>query len=192
MKKSLNLVALLIAATLTIAACGDSSSTGSGSSSGDHNEQDVAFASGMIPHHQQAIQMAKMAQAHAGSTEVKQLADDIEAAQGPEINMMTGWLEAWGETASSGSMSGMGNGGSMDGEMPGMMSNGDLEKLDHATGATFDQMWLRGMIAHHEGAVEMADTEIGQGQNSDAVALAKEIKAAQTAEINTMKRMLGS
>jgi len=192
MKTLLNLVALLIAAILTLAACGDSSSTGAGSSSGDHNEQDVAFASDMIPHHQQAIQMAKMAQAHAGSTEVKQLADDIEAAQGPEINTMTGWLEAWGENASSGSMSGMGNGGSMDGEMPGMMSNGDLEKLDHATGATFDQMWLRGMIAHHEGAVEMADTEIGQGQNSDAVALAKEIKAAQTAEINTMQRMLGS
>lgn len=193
MKKSLSLLALLITATLTLAACGSNDSTSTGSTSGDHNKQDVTFASDMIPHHQQAVQMSKMAAVHAGSTDVKQLADDIEAAQGPEIKTMTGWLKAWGEDAPSGTMSGMGgmNGTSNDGT-PGMMSDEDLAKLGKATGATFDQMWLTGMIAHHEGAVQMADTEIAHGKNADAVALAKTIKAAQTQEIAKMKHMLAS
>lgn len=191
MKKFLGLAAL-VAATLTLAACG---SNGTGSGSGDHNKQDVTFASDMIPHHQQAVQMAKMAKAHAGSTDVKQLADDIEAAQGPEIKTMTGWLEAWGEDAPSGSMSGMGRdgmGGSMNEDVPGMMSDDDMTKLAGTTGTMFDQMWLTGMIAHHEGAVEMADTEIAHGKNADAVALAKTIKAAQTKEIAKMRQMLDS
>ncbi len=194
MKKSLSLVALLIAATLTLAACSSSDDSGAGSSTGDHNKQDVTFASDMIPHHQQAVQMAKMAKAHAGSTEVRQLADDIEAAQGPEIKTMTGWLKAWGEDAPSDSMSGMDNDGmgSSDDGVPGMMSEDDMTKLGQATGATFDQMWLAGMIAHHEGAVEMADTEIANGKSADAVALAKMIKAAQTKEIAKMKQMLDS
>ena len=192
MKKFLGLVTLLVAATLALAACG-SNDTSAGSGSGDHNEQDVTFASDMIPHHEQAIQMAKMAKAHAGSTEVKQLANDIEAAQGPEIKTMTGWLKAWGEDAPSGSMSGMGGmGGSSNNDMPGMMSDHDLTKLGQATGDTFDQMWLQGMIAHHEGAVEMANTEIAKGKNADATDLAKTIKAAQTKEIAKMKKMLGS
>ena len=192
MKKFLGLVTLLVAATLSLAACG-SNDTSAGSGSDDHNKQDVTFASDMIPHHQQAIQMAKMAKAHAGSTEVKQLANDIEAAQGPEIKTMTGWLKAWGEDAPSGSMSGMGGmGGSSNNDMPGMMSDDDMTKLGRATGATFDQMWLKGMIAHHEGAVEMANTEIAKGKNTDAIDLANTIKAAQTKEIAKMKKMLGS
>lgn len=187
MKKFLSLVALVVAATLALAACGSSSATDTGSDSGDHNKQDVTFAKDMIPHHQQAVQMAKMAKVHAGSTDVKQLADDIEAAQGPEIEKMTGWLEAWGEDAPSGSMSGMSHD-----DMPGMMSDADMTKLGQATGGRFDQMWLKGMITHHEGAVKMADTEIANGKNADAIDLAKTIKTAQTKEIARMKTMLGS
>jgi uncharacterized protein (DUF305 family) len=135
----------------------------------------------------------KDGEAHAGSTEVKQLANGIESAQGPEIKTMTGWLKALGQDAPSGSMSGMGGkGGSSPNDMPGMMSDTDMAKLGRATGATFDQMWLKGMIAHHEGAVEMANTEIAKGKNGDAIDLAKSIKAAQTKEIAKMKNMLGS
>ena len=193
MKKFLGLAALLVAATLTLAACGSNDSTSAGSGAGDHNKQDVTFASDMIPHHQQAIVMAKMAKAHAGSTDVKQLANDIEAAQGPEIKTMTGWLNTWGEDVPSGSMSGMGGmGDSSNNDMAGMMSDTDMAKLGRATGPTFDQMWLKGMIAHHEGAVEMANTEIAKGKSGDAINLAKSIKAAQTKEIAKMKKMLGS
>jgi uncharacterized protein (DUF305 family) len=193
MKKFLGLVALLVASTHTLAACGSNDSPSASGSSSAHNKQDVTFASDMIPHHQQAIQMAKMAKAHAGATEVKQLANGIESAQGPEIKTMTGWLKALGQDAPSGSMSGMGGkGGSSPNDMPGMMSDTDMAKLGRATGATFDQMWLKGMIAHHEGAVEMANTEIAKGKNGDAIDLAKSIKAAQAKEIAKMKNMLGS
>ena len=192
MNKFLGFAALLVAATLTLAACGSNDSTSSGSGSGDHNKQDITFASDMIPHHQQAIEMARMAKAHAGSTDVKQLADDIEAAQGPEIKTMTGWLRAWGEDAPSSSMSGMGGMGGASGDVPGMMSDDDMTMLGQATGATFDQMWLKGMIVHHEGAVEMANTEIAKGKNADAIDLANRIKAAQTKEIAMMKKTLRS
>lgn len=102
MKKPLRLLALLLTAMLVLAACGSSGQAES-DGAGNHNKQDVTFARDMVPHHRQAVQMATMAtmatmaKSHAGSTEVKQLAADIEAAQGPEIKTMTGWLEAWGQ-----------------------------------------------------------------------------------------------
>ena len=76
--------------------------------------------------------------------------------------------------------------------MPGMMSSGDLEALDEAPDGTFEGMWLLAMIAHHEGAIEMAEAEIADGANEEALALAADIIAAQTAEIATMKSMLGA
>ena len=199
MKKTLSTVALL-AAVLTLAGCGNSSggSTGMSSShsaSSSHNKQDVTFAQQMIPHHQQAIVLAKMATTHAGSRAVKQLAGRIEAAQGPEIKTMTGWLKAWGQHKSSSSMPGMAGMGGMRGSissMPGMMSKTGMAKLQHATGRRFDTMFLRGMITHHRGALQMASTEIANGKNPDAVALAKKIKTAQTLQIAEMKQMLNS
>ena len=153
----------------------------------------------MIPHHAQAVVMAKMAQTQASDPKVKALAVDIEAAQGPEIEQMSGWLKAWGEKvpatdSSAGDMDGDMSGhdmGSMDGDTPGMMSSGQMSRLGMASGAMFDRMWLRMMIQHHEGAVEMAGTEQADGHSPDAVALAKKIEAAQTAEISQMQEMLG-
>ena len=87
-----------------------------------------------------------------------------------------------------GGMDGMDSGSSD--SMPGMMSDQVMSDLGAATGGTFDQMWLESMIAHHEGAVQMADTEIADGKDPYAVALAKSIKAAQTTEIATMRTLL--
>jgi uncharacterized protein (DUF305 family) len=143
--------------------------------------------------------MARMARTAAGSAGVRDLAQRIEAAQGPEIETMEGWLEEWGDDADSGTdhdgMDGMDHGDGMDGMdasgMPGMMSDGDLEDLDAADGAAFDRMFLTMMIAHHEGAIEMAQTEQADGENAEAKALARQIEAAQTKEIAEMKRLLG-
>ena len=191
MKKALGLTALIVAVTLALAGCGSNDTTGSSAITGGHNQQDVAFATDMIPHHLQAVQMAEMAQTQASSDDVKTLADQIKAAQGPEIDTMTQWLKSWGEDVPDESMGGMGgmDSGSSD-SMPGMMSDQAMSELGAATGDTFDQMWLESMIAHHEGAVQMADTEIADGNDPDAVALAKSIKAAQTTEIATMKTLL--
>jgi uncharacterized protein (DUF305 family) len=140
--------------------------------------------------------MAKMAQTQASDPKVKALAVDIKAAQGPEIEQMSGWLKAWGEKvpatdSAGGDMSGHDMGSMDTGDTPGMMSSGQMSRLGKASGARFDRMWLQMMIQHHEGAVEMAGTEQTDGQSPDAVALAKKIEAAQTAEISQMQEMLG-
>ncbi|MFE1255820.1 DUF305 domain-containing protein [Streptomyces fungicidicus] len=192
-----------VAAALVLAACGsdNGSDTGSGAqtsasagaedTAGAHNDQDVSFAQGMIPHHQQAIQMSKMAASQASSTEVKDLAARIEKAQDPEIETMSGWLESWGEDVPS-SMPGMDHGGhSGSSDMPGMMDTEDMDELMKASGKGFDTMFLTMMVEHHEGAVEMATTEKDKGRYGPAKKLAGEIITAQNAEIEEMNKLLG-
>jgi len=183
---------------LVLAGCSDSGDTTTDDGAGGQpestqqsfNDADVTFAQDMIPHHQQAVVMAEMAAAQAESEEVRQLAADIQAAQGPEIDTMSGWLESWGEDVPE-DMSGMDAGMGM-GDMPGMMTAQQMDELMSASGAAFDQMFLTMMIAHHEGAIEMARTEQAEGENPDAVDLAAQIEAQQTAEIATMRDLLGS
>jgi uncharacterized protein (DUF305 family) len=190
MKRTLASIAFAVLA-LTFAGCGSDtdSSDSAGSGGAQFNDADVTFAQSMIAHHEQAVEMATMAQERASSTEVKQLADKIAAAQGPEIDTMTGWLEDWGQEVAADSGSGMDHSGS-DGS--GMMSDDDMESLGSATGAEFDQMFLEMMIEHHTGAIEMAKTEQEDGENPDAIALAEKIEADQTAEIAQMQDLLGS
>ena len=192
MKRILATLAVALLTSATLAACGSDADTASGQT---HNQADITFAQDMIPHHQQAVQMARMAETQASSPEVKSLAKRIEAAQGPEIDTMQSWLDQWGASEESDdSMPGMdhGDGGSMGDGMPGMMSDADMQQLGKARGADFDSMFLTMMIAHHEGAIEMAKTEQAEGSSPDARALAEQIEKAQTAEIAEMKTMLGS
>lgn len=185
------LTAAFAAALLTLTACSDDA----GSAAGEHNEADVTFAQQMIPHHEQAVEMAQMAASRAESEEVKELAADIEAAQGPEIETMTGWLEDWDEELPGDDMAGMDHGGgdmSGDDSMAGMMSPEDMGELEAASGLDFDQMFLTMMIEHHQGAIEMARTEQSDGEYADAIALAEEIESAQTEEIVVMEDLLGS
>ncbi|MEU6353661.1 DUF305 domain-containing protein [Streptomyces sp. NPDC047072] len=194
------LAAVAVGAALTLAACGgdngDDSDSGSAASSPSvsaeasaaaHNEQDVSFAQGMIPHHQQAVEMAKLAAGRASSAEVKDLAARVEKAQGPEITTMTGWLKSWGAKVPE-SMPGMDHSG-MAG-MAGMMSPDDMAKLEKASGKEFDTMFLTMMVEHHEGAVEMATTEKDKGASEDAKTMADAIVTTQTAEIAEMKKLL--
>lgn len=192
LRKTLAATALVVTAALGLTACaGDTgTSPGAGSdTSSQFNDADVAFAQGMIPHHEQAIEMAELAADRAESAEVKHLAEDIEAAQGPEIETMTGWLEAWGQEAPSGTM----DHGDMDhGDTGGMMTEDEMNMLEGAEGAEFDRMFLEMMIEHHEGAIDMARTEQANGENPDAVALAEQVETDQDAEIDQMRRLLGS
>jgi uncharacterized protein (DUF305 family) len=151
------------------------------------NNADVTFAQRMIPHHQQAVAMAALADNHAVDAEVKKLAGAIEAAQGPEITTMTGWLTAWGQPAPAASMGGTNMPGM---DMPGMMSDDDMAKLSAASGKNFDEEFLHMMIEHHQGAISMAQDDVAKGKNPDATALAKQIITSQQAEIGTMKTIL--
>jgi len=75
--------------------------------------------------------------------------------------------------------------------MPGMMSNEDMDKLEKASGAEFDKLFLEMMVEHHEGAIEMAETEKADGEYGPATKLADDVIKAQTAEIEQMNKMLG-
>lgn len=165
---------------------------------GQHNEADVAFAQGMIPHHAQAMEMSRLAPGRAQSEQVKELARQIEAAQGPEIDTLTGWLRSWGVEVPHGGMSGMDHGSMPDegmsgmdhGGMRGMMTPEDMQQLQQTEGGEFDRVFLTMMIEHHEGAVEMARTELEQGQFPDAKKMAQQIIDTQQAEIDTMRELL--
>ena len=152
------------------------------------NATDVKFATGMIPHHRQAIDMAKTARSKATTPEVKTLADKIAKAQEPEIATMSGWLTAWGEPVPS--PGAMHHGMDDMGQMPGMMTDQEMQDLSKATGKDFDRMFLQMMIKHHQGAVEMARTEQAQGQDPAVKQLAGKIAADQAAEIAEMQGML--
>lgn len=187
MRKNLVTIAMLVAAPLALAGCGQDAPEAAA-----HNDADVTFAQEMIPHHQQAVEMAALAEDRAGDPEVRQLAEEIEAAQAPEIETMTGWLESWGADVPEESMdhSDMGHGSSD--AMPGMMSAEDMAELEQSEGAAFDRLFLELMVEHHEGALEMARTQQAEGENPDALALAEKIEADQQAEIAEMQRLLGA
>ncbi|WP_101790662.1 DUF305 domain-containing protein [Nonomuraea indica] len=153
------------------------------------NDADVMFAQMMIPHHQQAVEMAELAETRAKDPEVKELAAKIKAAQDPEIKTMRGWLKEWGKPVPTG-MDGMEGMEGMDHGMPGMMSSEDMKMLEEANGATFDKRFVQMMIAHHNGAIEMAKTEQSNGVNPEATELAKTIETTQQAEIEQMQKVL--
>lgn len=177
-------------AALTLAACGgngDSKGSG-GTKTGGHNAADVSFSKEMIQHHRQAVEMASLAADHASSAQVKSLATKIKGAQDPEIKTMSGWLTSWGEKVPQ-DMTGMGH--DMSSAASGMMTEADMGKLEKASGAMFDTMFLNMMVEHHEGAVAMAKTEKADGSYRPATALAADVITAQSAEISQMNKMLG-
>jgi uncharacterized protein (DUF305 family) len=177
---SMSMSSMPMTATSSTAATSGASAT---AATGAHNQADVTFATDMIPHHRQAVQMADMALIQATNGDVNALAQAIKAAQDPEITQMSGWLTGWQQPLPSSSTSGTGGMGGMDHTHTGtgMMSDADMTSLGNASGATFDRMWVSMMIQHHQGAVTMATTEQKSGQNLDALALAQSIITSQSA-----------
>jgi uncharacterized protein (DUF305 family) len=142
---------------------------------------DVMFAQMMIPHHQQAIEMADLAIQKKASAAVTELAEQIRTAQGPEIDRMNEWLREWNAPMASGS-----HGGHSDG----MMSDADMKQLSEAQGEAFDRMWLTMMIEHHQGATVMARDVMETTKNPDERSMAQNIVSGQTQEIATMRGLL--
>lgn len=159
---------------------------------------DVMFSQHMIPHHQQAIEMSDMLLAKQGiDPRVTELADQIKAAQGPEIEQMRGWLQQWGVPVMP-EMPGMPDGhGDMGGHgampgMAGMMSDEDMTALQNAEGVEATKLFLTQMIEHHEGAITMAQNEIDDGQYPATIQLSHSIIETQQREIDTMRQILAS
>ena len=150
-------------------------------SASDFSGTDIMFAQMMIPHHQQAVDMSTLAETHTTKPEVLALAKQIKDAQAPEIKQMTTWIKSSGAGMEMGHDMGMG----------GMLSDEQMTALDNAQGADFDKLYLEGMIAHHEGAIEMAQMITGS-TNAEAKELGGNIVTSQTAEIEKMKQMLAA
>ena len=200
MKKTLAAAAVL--AALLAAGCTDqSSSTASDGHTGHehpssqagsgadadataHNDADVMFAQMMIPHHSQAVEMSDILLAKQGvDPRVVKLATEIKAAQAPEIAQMQQWLTSWGSPA----MAPMNHD-----SMQGMVSASDLDTLRNAPGPEATKLYVTQMIAHHEGAIAMAQDEIANGQYGPAIEMSHAIVESQQHEIDTMKSILDS
>ncbi len=191
--------------SFSLAACGDDSDSGGNASdqqtaaNGDFfNSADVTFATDMIPHHAQAIEMVTLTDTRTLDPQVKQLANSIREAQSPEVETMVDWLTAWGEEVPETSIDHTNAGHDMSempsmesSDMPGMMSADDMQALADASDAEFQDMWLEMMMEHHQGAIEMAKTEKADGEYPAAVSLAESIASSQQAEIEHIKTLLG-
>lgn len=187
--------ALAAMSALGLTACGSDSTASTtlavpantAAASVSFNDADVAFAQGMIPHHQQAIQMADVAlDPDVGASEqVRDLATRIKSGQGPEIEAMTGWLTAWSQPMQ------MDMGQDDMSAMNGMMSAEEMDALGMMTGTEFNKMWMEMMIRHHEGAIAMAQAAKTSGANPEALAMSDQVISAQQAEIAEMKALLG-
>lgn len=193
------------------------SASGTAEQGGPHNDADVEYVQMMIPHHEQAVEMAELVPSRTGNPDIIALADQIEKAQGPEIEQMEGWLKAWGapepskaETPDATSdgmdhdgmegdgtsmpmtspMTSMNSMPGMEGGGHGMMSAEQMQALENAKDAEFDKMWLELMIAHHQGAVASSEQILQTGESEQVRQLAQQIVSSQQAEIAQMEALL--
>ena len=181
-RKPLALFSLMVAGLLLLVGCSENSSN-----TAKFSNADRMFAEMMIPHHEQAIEMSELALINSESPEIVALARKIKAAQAPEIEQMKLWLDD-GDPGHAGhdmmeDLDHSGHG------MMGMLDEGQMSELERATGEEFDRLFLKGMIVHHEGAIDMAEMVVDSA-NAEAAALGRAIIDSQSAEIEEMKTLL--
>lgn len=143
-------------------------------------EKEQMFAQMMIPHHEQALEMADLVQSRTDNPEIIALAEKIRAGQDPEIKVMESWLGAHA-----------GHGDHAGHTMDGMLTDEEMAALAATSGVEFEKLFLEGMIKHHEGALEMLSMLDGT-TSYDAQKLKEQIDAAQRAEIAQMKELLAN
>lgn len=158
---------------------------------------DVQFMQNMIMHHAQAVEMTALIDSHTQNKELRTLGARISRSQSDEIKFMRRWLAARGQTTSPYMkhmhMQGM-DMSSHEMLMPGMLTVKQMTALRKANGKAFDELFLKGMIQHHNGALEMTkdlfDTA-GAGQDAELFNFATDVDSGQRAEIKIMQTMLG-
>jgi uncharacterized protein (DUF305 family) len=173
-------IVALVTATL-VGSCGARS--GQDAQAGKHNSDDVNFAEMMIPHHQQALEMGAMVPTRTANRDLLVLAQHIAMDQQAEIETLKGLLTQWGERVPAD------NAGHVM-TMTGMVDQATMNQLPLLRGDTFYTLWIKSMIVHHQGAVDMARTEIAHGVNPDALRIANIILTSQQREISYMHHLL--
>jgi len=186
--RTIPIAALALTGTLILAGCAPSGHPASSAptSSPVANIADEMFATMMIPHHEQAVQMAEMMLAKDGiDPQISDIAQQISDTQAPEIEVLRGWVDDWGVSAGSS------QGGHDMGDDE-MLSAEALRELDAAEGASAERLFLTGMIAHHEGAIDMAEQVRQDGAHPDVADFATDVIGAQRAEIEAMNTLLAA
>ena len=163
----------------------ESASASTAQASAPHDAVDAMFGQLMIPHHEQAVELAALVPERSTNPALVKLAGTIAAQQQPEIDTMKAMLAAWGVNPDDGSH----DSGHAGITMQGMVEEGTLVELEALRGTQFDQLWLTSMISHHRGAIGMAESEIADGKNPEMIALARGIVTTQQAEIDQMTAM---
>lgn len=169
--------------------------TGSRGERPGHTDADVSFMQGMIVHHAQALRMASLVPARTDRPDVRLLAQRIEVSQADEIAMMSRWLEERGESVPPGGGHHLHGAAGGHADMPGMLTEAELARLEAARGTEFDRLFLALMIRHHQGALTMVEqlfTSRGAGQQGDVYQLAAEVADDQRIEIDRMFAMLAA
>jgi len=162
-----------------------------------HTGADVSFMQGMIPHHQQALEMTALVPSRSAREDVRLLALRIELSQHDEILLMQNWLrDRDEEVPGSDPHAGHAGHGAAHAElMPGMLTPEDMQRLASATGAEFDRLFLEAMIRHHEGAIVMVQelfASPGAARGSEIFQFAADVEADQGIEIARMRSMLST
>jgi uncharacterized protein (DUF305 family) len=211
-RPTLRLAASAAALTLALAACGDDESPDPDAdgdvaeapetdvedadgedadeapdAAGEANDADVEFVRGMIPHHEGAIEMAELVPERTERPELLDIADEIIEVQDAEIDMLRAMLDRMGADAEPTEGTKDMDGGSMDEDEMGMMTDEEMADLEAAQGEEFERLFLHHMIEHHEGAIHMAERVLEDGQDAEVAALAEMVIETQEAEIEQMR-----
>ncbi|MGH7480888.1 MAG: DUF305 domain-containing protein [Longimicrobiales bacterium] len=154
---------------------------------------DVAFMQGMIVHHAQALEMARLAPERSGSESLRTLARRIFETQEFEIEQMRRWLEERGRPVPDLHAPASAH-AAHHADMAGMATPAQLDRLAQASGMAFDRLFLELMIRHHQGALVMVEELLssGGGRDPETYMIVSHIDADQRAEIARMQDMLSS
>ena len=146
----------------------------------DASAGDVAFLQNMIKHHEQALDLSALVPSHTDNDQIMAVMQRVAGQQRAEMDGFRAQLLQWEEPLAA----------PRGAHIDGMLDQAAIDKLQSLHGADFDTLWLQSMIAHHRGAVTMAQAEIAHGQSPDVVSIARSVAASQQAEVDRMEQLL--
>ena len=191
----LRIAAALVATTMTLGACGTApevatpvNAVAEVKAEAEHNDTDVMYLQMMVAHHQQGLEMVRLAADNAKRPEIRVLAEAVDATQSDELTMMTGWLKSWSAPET------VDHAPSAHADHGGLPATGpeEIAALRKATGGAFDTTFLNLFVAHQHNAVEMAALETEKGANAEAKAFAERVRLSRTDQIRQMLQLLNS